>query len=225
MRTEFLCFSSSFERQRVEMFYEIYTLALCRLLYYKQEHQKRYIQVMSNLHKSKQCDLIAMFNDTSWYSPSTTLNSRNIFLIYTQRNFSWTREKGRDLTQSYDKSPYTNRNVKRAKWQHKQRHKKVRLNSACGPKQTKQILQTKKLLSLILIEKLLAVMFIPAFTKNAMNLDYLSSISPWLSGDVPIFPLCGVYISQFVRFSRCCTSVLDWDLLCQMMHSWKFITV
>ena len=25
------------------------------------------------------------------------------------------REKGRDLTQSYDKSPYTNRNVKRAK--------------------------------------------------------------------------------------------------------------
>ena len=24
------------------------------------------------------------------------------------------REKGRDLTQSYDKSPYTNRNVKRA---------------------------------------------------------------------------------------------------------------
>ena len=34
------------------------------------------------------------------------------------------REKGRDLTQSYDKSPYTNRNVKRAMWQHKQRHKK-----------------------------------------------------------------------------------------------------
>ena len=45
----------------------------------------------------------------------------------------WWREKGRDLTRSYDKSPYTNRNVKRAKWQHKQRHKKVRLNSGCGP--------------------------------------------------------------------------------------------
>ena len=43
------------------------------------------------------------------------------------------RQKGEDLTQSYDKSPYTNRNVKRAKWQHKQRHKKVRLNSNCGP--------------------------------------------------------------------------------------------
>ena len=33
-------------------------------------------------------------------------------------------QKGWDLTQFYDKSPYTNRNVKRAKWQHKQRHKK-----------------------------------------------------------------------------------------------------
>ena len=33
------------------------------------------------------------------------------------------REKGRDLTQSYDKSPYTSRNVKREKWQHKQRQK------------------------------------------------------------------------------------------------------
>ena len=33
------------------------------------------------------------------------------------------RQKVGDLTQSYDKSPYTNRNVKRAKWQHKQRQK------------------------------------------------------------------------------------------------------
>ena len=42
-------------------------------------------------------------------------------------------QKGGDLTQSYEKSPYTNRNVKGAKKQHKQRHKKVRLNSNCGP--------------------------------------------------------------------------------------------
>ena len=34
------------------------------------------------------------------------------------------RQKGGDMTQSYDKSPYTNRNVKRAKRQHKQRQKK-----------------------------------------------------------------------------------------------------
>ena len=33
----------------------------------------------------------------------------NLLLVVSQR------EKGRDLTQSYDKSPYTNRNVKRAK--------------------------------------------------------------------------------------------------------------
>ena len=39
------------------------------------------------------------------------------------------RQKGGDLTQSYDKSPYTHGNVKRAKWKHKQRHKKVRLNT------------------------------------------------------------------------------------------------
>ena len=43
------------------------------------------------------------------------------------------REKERDLTQSYDKSPYTNRNIKMAKWQHKQRHKKVQLHSGYGP--------------------------------------------------------------------------------------------
>ena len=43
------------------------------------------------------------------------------------------KKKGRDLTQSYDKSPYTSRIVKRAKCQHKQRHKKVRLHSGCGP--------------------------------------------------------------------------------------------
>ena len=42
-------------------------------------------------------------------------------------------EKGRDLTQSYDKSPYTIRNAKREKWQHKQCHKKVGLHSGCGP--------------------------------------------------------------------------------------------
>ena len=33
-------------------------------------------------------------------------------------------EKGKDLTQSYDKSPYTSRNVKRAKQQHKNATKK-----------------------------------------------------------------------------------------------------
>ena len=32
---------------------------------------------------------------------------------------------------------------------------------------------------------------------------------PWLSGDIPRLPSYGIYISQLVRFARCCTSVLD----------------
>ena len=34
---------------------------------------------------------------------------------------------------------------------------------------------------------------------------------PWLSGDVPQLPSYGIYISQLVRFARCCTSVLDFN--------------
>ena len=30
---------------------------------------------------------------------------------------------------------------------------------------------------------------------------------PWLSGDIPRLPSYGIYISQLVRFARCCTSV------------------
>ena len=32
---------------------------------------------------------------------------------------------------------------------------------------------------------------------------------PWLSGDVPRLPSYGIYISQLVRFARCCSSVFD----------------
>ena len=32
---------------------------------------------------------------------------------------------------------------------------------------------------------------------------------PWLIGDVPRLPPYGIYISQLVRFARCCTSVFD----------------
>ena len=34
---------------------------------------------------------------------------------------------------------------------------------------------------------------------------------PWLSGDVPRLLSYGVYISQLVRFARCCTSVSDFN--------------
>ena len=49
------------------------------------------------------------------------------------RSVAFYRIWSEDKKEDYDKSPYNNRNVKRAKWQHKQRHKKVRLNSNCGP--------------------------------------------------------------------------------------------
>ena len=42
-------------------------------------------------------------------------------------------EKGRDLTQSYDKSPDTDRKIQKATRQHKQRHQKLRLHNDCGP--------------------------------------------------------------------------------------------
>ena len=44
-----------------------------------------------------------------------------------------------------------------------------------------------------------------------MTSDFLSSIFPWLSGDVPRLLSYGVYISQLVRFARCCTSVSDFN--------------
>ena len=34
---------------------------------------------------------------------------------------------------------------------------------------------------------------------------------PWLGGDVPRLPSYGIYISQLVRFARCCTSVFDFN--------------
>ena len=44
-----------------------------------------------------------------------------IATIYTEYIWPQTKlkEKGRDLTQSHDKSPYTNRKIQKAKWQHK----------------------------------------------------------------------------------------------------------
>ena len=46
--------------------------------------------------------------------PKSTL-SIGSYMTATGAETNDQRQKGRDLTQSYDKSPYTNRNVKRAK--------------------------------------------------------------------------------------------------------------
>ena len=57
--------------------------------------------------------------------------------------------------------------------------------------------------------KLLAVTFIPAKYDKRDDLGFPIVNFPWLSGDVPRLPPYGIYISQLVRFARCCTSVLD----------------
>ena len=68
-----------------------------------------------------------------WGVYSKIYQKHNLWPVKTAKPLcTSSKEKGRDLTQSYDKSPYTSRNVKRAKWQHTQRHKKVRLHSGCG---------------------------------------------------------------------------------------------
>ena len=47
-------------------------------------------------------------------------------------NINYMREKGRDLTQSYDKIPYTNgKLLKTSKVTKQKRHHNVRLNSDC----------------------------------------------------------------------------------------------
>ena len=47
---------------------------------------------------------------------------------------------------------------------------------------------------------------------------------PWLSGDVPRLRSCGVYISQLVRFARCCTSIFDFYRLFKKISSNHFQT-
>ena len=43
------------------------------------------------------------------------------------------RDKERDLTQSYDKSPYTHRKFQKVTWEHKKLHQKLWLQNDCGP--------------------------------------------------------------------------------------------
>ena len=48
-------------------------------------------------------------------------------------------EKGRDLTQSCDKNPYTHSTIQKATWQHKYATKKVWLHNYCGPTKDGQL--------------------------------------------------------------------------------------
>ena len=55
------------------------------------------------------------FLDMHMFSCDIFVNLPQYWFLQICQDIDRKREKGRDLTQSYDKSPYTNRNVKRAK--------------------------------------------------------------------------------------------------------------
>ena len=70
--------------------------------------------------------------------------------------------------------------------------------------------QTDSHLKMCKYSSLLAVIFIPEITTNTMTSDFLMLISHcWVVTLVPRIRSYGIYISQLVRFARCCTSVLN----------------
>ena len=54
------------------------------------------------------------------------------FSVHVLQHGVFSREKEGDLTQSYDKIPYTNRKLENQRTTHK-RHQKLRLHNDCGP--------------------------------------------------------------------------------------------
>ena len=59
------------------------------------------------------CSCLRSEVGTKMQTKRSRLNPANILTVF------FTRGKGRDLTQSYDKSPYTHRKMQKATWQHK----------------------------------------------------------------------------------------------------------
>ena len=121
----------------------------------------------SNLQQSKQYDLIDMFNDIpldflTIYSPSITLNLRNIFLIFIQRNF-----------------------VEQSKY-----------------------FRQRNFFPFLKIKVIGSAVHTSVYDKRD-DFGFPIANFPWLSGDVPRLPSYGVYISQLVRFARCCTGFSD----------------
>ena len=64
--------------------------------------------------------------------PSDCKTQREVQKHNAKYKHSITREKEGDLTQSYDKTPYTNRRFENQRTTHK-RHQKLRLHNDCGP--------------------------------------------------------------------------------------------
>ena len=126
---------------------------------------------MSNLHKSKQYDLIDMFNDTSRYLD-------DIFtIIFTIDN----PEFEKHIPDIYPTE--------------------LQLNKA--------ITSDKEISFLDLDTKVVGSGVHTSVYDNRDDFGFPIVNFPWFSGDVPRLPSYVVYISQLVRFARCCTSVSD----------------
>ena len=123
---------------------------------------------MSNLHKSKQYDLIDMFNDTSRYLD-------DIFTIDNP-------EFEKHIPDIYPTE--------------------LQLNKA--------IMSDKETSFLDLNIKVVGSDVQISVYDKRDDFGFPIVNFPWFSGDVPRLPSYVVYISQLVRFARCCTSVSDY---------------
>ena len=52
----------------------------------------------------------------TWFSTASLIS---VWTVEMELRSTMVREKGRDLTQSYDKNPYIHKNIQKASWQHK----------------------------------------------------------------------------------------------------------
>ena len=123
---------------------------------------------MSNLHKSKQYDLIDMFNDTSRYLDD----------IFTIDNH----ECEKHIPDIYPTE--------------------LQLNKAITSDKETSFLDLN-------IKVVGSDVHISVYDKRD-DFGFPILNFPWFSGDVPRLPSYVVYISQLVRFARCCTSVSDY---------------
>ena len=65
--------------------------------------------------------LTKKLNTTTWIIFMNAFSLCYFYISTLLLNYCDIREKGRDLTQSYDKSPYTHRTIQKAQWQHKKK--------------------------------------------------------------------------------------------------------
>ena len=119
---------------------------------------------MSNLHKSKQYDLIDMFNDTSRYLD-------DIFTIDNP-------EFEKHIPDIYPTELQLNKDI-------------------TSDKET----------SFLDLKVVCSDVHSSVYDKRD-DFGFPIVTFPWFSGDVPRLPSYVVYISQLIRFARCCTSVL-----------------